>query len=148
MSLTACVPTLKAAFLVIWCERNKTNISLKVLVCLFAFSCRWPQILPVCFSLPLPVAYEPLLIGWVEVSLSLFLCLSLSLSRPTSAGFQSKHRSYSLQQDDSLTPRQTHSSHFHYPHLPFLLLPSPPFPTSQTTGCLTTQCLLVHRCTF
>lgn len=118
--------------------------------------------LPICFQLLLasdPVAASHSLClllmnlfflgGWKSLSLPLPLFMSLSfsltLSHPTSAGFQSKHRSYSPPQDDSLTPRQTYSSHFHYPSPSFLAPFLPSFPhtpnhrPSDHTVCLYTD---------
>lgn len=63
---------------------------------------------------------------WVGGNLSLSLSLSHS---PTSAGFWSKHHSYSPQWDDSPTPRHTPPTFTHCPLPPFsLLLPPHPKP--------------------
>lgn len=104
---------------------NQTSLS-EVLFFFFltpCLNCCCPEVLCLSdFLSVLPAAYEcdSSLGGWKYFSLSCSLSHT-PLFSPTFAGFQSKHRSYFPQWDDSPTPRHTP------PIFPHLLLLAPSF---------------------
>lgn len=127
------------------------HLSLKVIFSFFVFNCCWTKIpcLSAPHSLCLLLMNLFLLGGWKSLSPSFYVSLSLSPSlTPHLLDFNQNTAATPFNRMTVSHPGKHTPPTFTTRHLPFLLPSSPPFPTSQTTSRLTTQCLLVHRCSF